>query len=180
MSAFRFWKRIKCSIGNVDTWTHVAHKGDREYICRCCRDIRLESRMKFPQVTRGTKVARPSQYDLEDRINRAKIPKSLIGPKSLLIDDWRTLEVDVIARTYREARTELLKRCWDTIYFDHNLGDMFYTGTKLLAWAELHDLLSPTVVIVTESHDAVGEMGMILNSAGYTNPSGDQRTWVIE
>lgn len=96
----------------------------------------------------------------------------------LLIDDRRTMHVDKIARTFNEGKEELAKKCWNTIYFDHNLGDDFYTGTRLLAWAEHLGYLSPTVIIVTDCEDACREMGYILDAANYKNPSGDTRTWL--
>ncbi len=58
--------------------------------------------------------------------------------KTLLIDDFRTLNVDYIARTFDEGIKSRQSQNWDVLYLDHDLGeeDPKKTGYGIVCWLE--------------------------------------------
>lgn len=80
----------------------------------------------------------------------------------LLIDDTREIFVDVIARNY-DAAIHLLKiGIWNTVYLDHDLGDLIppeRTGYTILCWLEDHPEFLPKKIVIV-SFNPVGRKRM--------------------
>lgn len=83
---------------------------------------------------------------------------------TLLIDDLRTLNVDVIVRTVKEG-LEHLKSCEVThLYLDNDLGeDQSMEGIDILKWARDHGCVPPNVTIVSANPIARKRMEDVLH-----------------
>jgi len=89
----------------------------------------------------------------------------------LLIDDFRNLSVDVIART-AEAGKRMLLLSWDELLLDHNLG-CGETGYDLLVWALYKDMvLPPKITLVTHDREGREAMEELLQQHGYIKYKG--------
>jgi hypothetical protein len=84
--------------------------------------------------------------------------------RTLLIDDLRPFNVNIIARTYVDGIWELRHHGpWDVLYLDHDLGNNSYdkhldrdrTGYDVLCWLEEHKQFLPKKIVVV-SDNAVG------------------------
>jgi hypothetical protein len=90
------------------------------------------------------------------------------NPRTLLIDDERTLEVSKIARTFEEGMAQLRRNIWDILYLDHDLGDVDpgKTGYDILCWLEdpRNSYNRPRqIVLVTANPVGRQKMQVILN-----------------
>ena len=90
----------------------------------------------------------------------------------LLIDDERSLDVDVIART-AAAGKEMLKsyRKWECVCFDHDLGGID-TGYDVMVWAIQNRLLPNRVQLVTSNPVGRKNMRAALEREGYKTVDG--------
>jgi len=85
----------------------------------------------------------------------------------LLIDDIRDFNVDVIARNGKSGKAMLLSQEWDTVYFDHDLGDRI-NGYELLTFALESGLLNKSrVEIVTGNPVGRKNMEAALKDSGF-------------
>ena len=91
----------------------------------------------------------------------------------LLIDDERSLDVDVIART-ASAGKEMLKsyRKWECVCFDHDLGMEIDTGYDVMVWAIQNKLLPNRVQLVTSNPVGRKNMRVALEREGYKTVDG--------
>ena len=90
----------------------------------------------------------------------------------LLIDDERSLDVDVIART-AAAGKEMLKSYtnWECVCFDHDLGGID-TGYDVMVWAIQNKLLPNRVQLVTSNPVGRKNMRAALEREGYKTVDG--------
>ena len=82
--------------------------------------------------------------------------------KSLLIDDVRDIDADVVARTF-EAGIEALKaHKFDVLYLDHDLGDEDprKTGYDILNFLENNPQFLPSQKIILVTSNPVGRIKM--------------------
>lgn len=69
--------------------------------------------------------------------------------RTLLIDDFRNLQADIIARSYEEGLRQLkLNGPWDLLLLDHDLAsfDKFgleQTGYDIICWLEINKEFLP-------------------------------------
>ena len=77
---------------------------------------------------------------------------------NLLIDDIRDLDVDVIARTGEAGLNVLATMKFETVFFDHDLGDGI-TGLETLKIAILRGQLNKSQIILVTSNP-VGRKNM--------------------
>jgi hypothetical protein len=83
---------------------------------------------------------------------------------TLLIDDLRTLPVDVIARTVKEGLEHLMSCEVTHLYLDNDLGDdQMMEGIDILTWARDHDCVPPKVTIVSANPIARKRMEDVLH-----------------
>lgn len=84
-------------------------------------------------------------------------------PKTLLIDDMRDIEADIVARTYDEGIQALKTQGpFKTLYLDHDLGDGQVperTGYTVMCWLEEHPEYLPGEIILVTSNP-VGRKNM--------------------
>ena len=77
------------------------------------------------------------------------------GPRTLLIDDMRNIDADVIARTFEEG-VEALRNDgpFSTLYLDHDLGeeDPRKTGYDIMCFLEENQRYMPGQIIVVSSN----------------------------
>jgi hypothetical protein len=86
----------------------------------------------------------------------------------LLIDDFRDLPVDAIAKNSQTAKTLLKLKCWDKVYFDHDLGlNSEHDGYQIMNWAIENDLLPKEVQLVTANPVGMRNMARALVAEGY-------------
>lgn len=97
--------------------------------------------------------------------------------KTLLIDDMRNIDVDVIARNGKAGLQILdLMGGIETLYLDHDLGDGI-SGYRVACRAlELGNMPS-TVVLVTSNPVGRDNIIAALKQFGYTNKAGEMTTW---
>jgi hypothetical protein len=96
----------------------------------------------------------------------------------LLIDDVRDLGADAIARNPAAARRLLALGGWETVGFDHDLGDVnVETGYQVLVWAIDNNFLPNHVQLVTSNPAGRMRMAAALRYAGFDeeNPSNFRR-----
>lgn len=87
----------------------------------------------------------------------------------LLIDDFRTFDMDHTARTAQEGRQALLSFPVTHLYMDHDLGDESEpTGYDVLVWALERECCPKHVQMVTSNPVGRDKMGAALENAGYT------------
>lgn len=87
----------------------------------------------------------------------------------LLIDDFRTLDMDHIAKNAEEGRKALLAFPVTHLYMDHDLGDVGEsTGYDVLVWALERGCCPAHVQMVTANPVGRDKMGAALENAGYT------------
>ena len=83
-------------------------------------------------------------------------------PRTLLIDDVRTMAVTKIARTFDAGMDALRNEApWDVLYLDHDLGefDERKTGYDILSWLENNpEFLPKEIILVTQN--PVGKIKM--------------------
>lgn len=98
--------------------------------------------------------------------------------KTLLIDDLRDLEADLIARDYEQG-ARLLKEHWgeiDTLLLDHDLGhESAPTGYDIVK--QFYQFLPEKVVIVSANPIGVENIGCFLKQVGYESDV-RRRVWV--
>jgi len=95
---------------------------------------------------------------------------------TLLIDDLRDVEVDVIARSGEAGLIILDLINIDTLYLDHDLGSGI-SGYRVACRAlELGNMPS-TVVLVTSNPVGRDNIIAALKQFGYTNKAGEMTTW---
>lgn len=87
----------------------------------------------------------------------------------LLIDDLRSLPVDVIARTYDAGKKLIEMGGWKGMLFDHDLGDKdeMKNGYRLLEYAIENSLLPNEVQVVTDNASGLLRMRMALTAIGF-------------
>jgi len=90
--------------------------------------------------------------------------------KTLLVDDRRTMEVDVTARTYKEAQRVLRTQEFDRLYLDHDLGGR-KTGYDLVKWMTLVHIQPREILLISANPDGKRDMAEWLLIHGY------QRMW---
>ena len=84
----------------------------------------------------------------------------------LLIDDMRSLEADVIARTPEAGKRMLALGGWDGLLLDHDLG-LCESGAAVLDWAIEHELVPAKVMLVTSNPVGADNMARALRAAGF-------------
>ena len=99
--------------------------------------------------------------------------------RSLLIDDFRDLGADVIARTFDEGIAALQQEPWDILYLDHDLGDPDEkkTGYGIVTWLETHPQYWPNAVQVVTSNP-VGRQNIERVLQKYYTKA--VHTWIID
>lgn len=86
----------------------------------------------------------------------------------LLIDDFRTFDVDHIARTPQEGQQALLSFPVTHLYLDHDLGDPdIATGYDVLNWALERGCVPAHVQLVTSNPVGRDNMARALEANGY-------------
>ena len=98
----------------------------------------------------------------------------------LIIDDEKTLGCDVVARTPKAARKELLLAAgkFSCVCFDHDLAAVSpltgeeVTGHDILKWALGLNLLPNSIQLVTNNPVGRAAMGATLKKAGYGSIDG--------
>ena len=84
----------------------------------------------------------------------------------LLIDDMRSLNADVIARTPEAGKKMLALGGWEGLLLDHDLGEC-ESGAAVLNWALERGLVPPKVMLVTSNPVGADNMARALYAAGY-------------
>jgi len=99
---------------------------------------------------------------------------------TLLIDDLRNLDSDLVARTYEEGIAYLLLHDISILYLDHDLGDPRLlkdedpSGYSVCLWLEDHPEYCPNSVhIITGNPAGRARMMASLFSMGYAQIGGD-------
>lgn len=95
----------------------------------------------------------------------------------LLIDDERSLGVDVIARNAEAGKAMLVAQLWDGLVLDHDLGPG-ESGYDVLTWALEHGFCPPQVHLVTANPVGRKRMQAALEAAGYRTTLGFKFTRV--
>ena len=91
----------------------------------------------------------------------------------LLIDDFRDLPVDAIARNPISAKKLLAIGDWECVCFDHDLSDKYgETGYDLLVWAIKNNYLPEKVQLVTSNPVGRQSMANALLACNYTTKDG--------
>lgn len=74
--------------------------------------------------------------------------------RSLLIDDLRAIDADVVARTFDDGIEALKKQRFDVLYLDHDLGDPDpkKTGYGIMVFLEENLKLLPGKIICVSSN----------------------------
>ena len=86
----------------------------------------------------------------------------------LLIDDFRTYDMDHTARTAQEGRQALLSFPVTHLYMDHDLGEHSDTdGYKVVVWALERGVCPAHVQLVTSNPVGRNNMAAALENAGY-------------
>lgn len=86
--------------------------------------------------------------------------------KTLLIDDCRNLNVDVVAKTFSSGLELIRSYQWDEIYLDHDLGDPDprHTGYDLLCFMESSpEYLPKKIILVTSNPVGIQKMNVVIN-----------------
>jgi hypothetical protein len=89
--------------------------------------------------------------------------------RTLLIDDLREIEADVIARNYDAGIHALMTMGpFSTLYLDHDLGDYSYglekTGYDIICWLEANpEYLPKEIVLVTSNPVDRGKMQSVID-----------------
>jgi hypothetical protein len=103
--------------------------------------------------------------------------------KTLLIDDFRDIKTDAVARTFEGGIYELENNGpWDVLYLDHDLGcydkgGRELTGYDIVCWLEWHPRHRPNKVVLVSSNPAgVNRMGLALSNL-YNTVSPDCREY---
>lgn len=87
----------------------------------------------------------------------------------LLIDDFRTYDMDHTARTAQEGRQALLSFPVTHLYMDHDLGEESDTdGYKVIVWALERGVCPAHVQMVTSNPVGRDNMIAALENADYT------------
>jgi len=92
----------------------------------------------------------------------------------LLIDDMRDLNCDVIARNAHAGLQMLKSGIFDTVCFDHDLGEHQATGYEVMSHAFRLDYMGGVdhVQLVTSNPVGRNNMAMLLVDHGYTSTDG--------
>lgn len=88
----------------------------------------------------------------------------------LLIDDKRSLNADVIARTPEAGRKMLALGGWDGLLLDHDLGPC-ESGAGVLDWAIENGFVPAKVMLVTSNPVGADNMARALYAAGFDSPN---------
>ena len=98
---------------------------------------------------------------------------------TLLIDDLREIDVDLIARNGEAGVQALasLKGEIDTLYLDHDLGEDSISGYSVATIALTDGTMPPTVILVTSNPVGRDNIIAALKQFGYTNRAGEMTTW---
>lgn len=84
--------------------------------------------------------------------------------KSLLIDDTRDIDADVVARTFEDGIRALCSNSpFDVLYLDHDLGDENprNTGYGIMKFLEEHSEFLPKKIVLVTSNP-VGRQNMLV------------------
>lgn len=88
---------------------------------------------------------------------------------SLLIDDMRNIDVDVIARNGEAGLKLLGYNIWSALYIDHDLGDGINGYQVITRMLENEKIVLPTYVMIVSSNPVGREnIGRALEYSGYT------------
>jgi hypothetical protein len=80
--------------------------------------------------------------------------------RTLLIDDFRPIEADVVAKTYDEGIAALVQGPWDLLLLDHDLGeDPPKDGYGIMKWLEINQQYLPRMIQLVTSNP-VGRKNM--------------------
>ena len=86
----------------------------------------------------------------------------------LMIDDFRTMDADHIAKTAQDGRQALLSFPVSHLYMDHDLGEHSDTdGYKVIVWALERGVCPANVMFVTSNPVGRDNMVAALENAGY-------------
>ena len=94
---------------------------------------------------------------------------------TLLIDDEKNIQADVVARNSKAALLLLPLKCWAHILLDNDLGEKM-EGHHILEWMVEEDCLPPTITLVTNNPPARDFMKKFLLRQGYKTRAGDPFT----
>lgn len=86
--------------------------------------------------------------------------------KSLLIDDMRDIDSDVVARTFDAGIEALKSQTFDVLYLDHDLGDSDpnKTGYGIMKFLEENpDRMPGRIVLVTSNPVGRANMQVVVN-----------------
>jgi len=90
--------------------------------------------------------------------------------KILVIDDYKNIKADYIARTFEDGVRKLRSEKWDLLYIDHNLGEFKKSGYDIMVFLKENKQYIPKMIIcISDSPD--GELlinGMIKDIYGRT------------
>ena len=85
----------------------------------------------------------------------------------LLIDDFRTFDVDHIARNGRDGMQALLDFPVTHLYMDHDLGEDSPNGYEVITLALLHNVVPNKVLIVSDNPVGRDNIAGALKANGY-------------
>ena len=89
----------------------------------------------------------------------------------LLIDDYRELGCDVLARNAKAGKDMLRRGDWECVALDHDLGGQ-ETGYDVLVWAIENGFLPSKVQLVSSNPVGVKRMQAALVAEGYSSNDG--------
>ena len=85
-----------------------------------------------------------------------------------MIDDFRDMDADHIARTAQDGRQALLSFPVTHLYMDHDLGEASDTdGDKVIDWALERGVCPSRVLFVTSNPVGRDNMARALENSGY-------------
>lgn len=90
----------------------------------------------------------------------------------LLIDDQRTLNVDVIARTSEAGKMLAALSFWECICLDHDMGEGQEDGYQILKWMIKEGYLPKRIQLVTSNPVGRQNMTNLLLDFGYFQTHG--------
>jgi len=98
---------------------------------------------------------------------------------SLLVDDQKDLNTDVICRNIDSAMSILwfAQGFITELYIDHNMGERL-SGYDLIVWAIERELIPDFVQIVTENPVGRKSIAIALRRAGFENRNLDKVTFI--
>jgi hypothetical protein len=86
--------------------------------------------------------------------------------KTILVDDFRNMDVDKICRNYQSGKLAIMQDKYDVLYLDHDLGE-YHTGYDFIKWCIRNKCTPKKVYIVSSNPVGRDNIGYALKSDGY-------------